>query len=98
MAKPLGLDVLAAAEGQALVETLGIDPAKVSETRHETVFGGASFMTLTGYRVWLASHICDGSFVIELDRQCRMTGSFSSGSCDRDALAKAAPGKERPGR
>ena len=76
------------AEFDAAIEKLGIDRAKITQTRSETTLTGRNAKNVSGHLMWLSSNACEGSVVIQLQPSCQFIDTFSRGKCTLDALKK----------
>ena len=66
--------------GEAAIDQLQIDRAKISDVRTDTQFGGRARF-VSGYHLWLTSNACKGSLVLSLRADCRFIDTFSRGDC-----------------
>ena len=67
--------------GEAAIDQLQIDRAKISEVKTDTQFGGGRARFVSGYFLWLTSNACKGSLVLTLRADCRFIDTFSRGDC-----------------
>ena len=67
--------------GEAAIDQLQIDRAKISEVKTDTQTTGSENPRVTGYFLWMKSKACKGSLVLSLREDCTFIDTFSRGDC-----------------
>ncbi len=67
--------------GEAAIDQLQIDRAKISEVKTDTQTSGSENPRVTGYFLWMKSKACKGSLVLTLREDCSFFDTFTRGDC-----------------
>lgn len=70
-----------AEQGEAVIDRLGIDRAKISLVRTDILRAGRPASMVSGIDLWIGSPACQGSVVLAFTQDCTYTGSFTRGDC-----------------
>ncbi len=67
--------------GEAAIDQLHIDRAKISEVKTDTQSSLDESQHVTGYFLWMKSTACQGSLVLTLRADCGFLDTFTRGDC-----------------
>jgi len=68
-------------EINAVLESVGLNDRNIRRRQVLRQFGSNRRRLVTGLHVWIWPEECDGRFIIDFDRICRVTNTYSTGEC-----------------
>lgn len=68
-------------EINAVLESVGLNDRNIRRRQVLRQFGSNRRRLVTGLHVWIWPEECDGRFIIDFDRICQVTNTYSTGEC-----------------
>ncbi len=68
-------------EINAVLQSVGLNDRNIRRRQVLRQFGSNRRRLVTGLHVWIWPEDCDGRFIIDFDRTCQVTNTYTTGEC-----------------